>query len=203
MNLDRAFDQFLSGTTDLTGTSHGSLGTVKPVGWDFGEVAQGATNDYLINGTIAAGETLTATLSWFRDRTPFGEIDFLDQSFDNLDLELSRPVAGSPVSLISESLSRYNNTEHFEFKVPTTGSTCFASAGQKNCSTSSATSTPNIGLAGRRCRARTGDFRTPCRDAGNDFIRPWPVGQTSRDTSCSAASLSPDIFLFFVLSDGA
>ena len=121
MNLDRAFDQFLSGTTDLTGTSHGSLGTVKPVGWDFGEVAQGATNDYLINGTIAAGETLTATLSWFRDRTPFGETDFLDQSFDNLDLELWRAVAGSPVSLISESLSRYNNTEHFEFKVPTTG----------------------------------------------------------------------------------
>jgi hypothetical protein len=121
LNLDRAFDQFLSGTTDLAGIGHGALGTVKPVGWDFGEVAQGLTNDYLINGTIEAGTTLTATLSWFRDRSTFGLTDYLDESFDNLDLELWSAAAGNPVSLISESLSRYNNTEHFEFKVPNTG----------------------------------------------------------------------------------
>jgi hypothetical protein len=121
LNLDRAFDQFLGGTTDLAGTSHGMLGTVDAIGWDFGEVAQGLTNDYLMNGTISAGTTFTATLTWFRDRVAVGATDFLDNSFDNLDLELWSAFGGVPLSLISESSSRYNNTEHFEFKVPTTG----------------------------------------------------------------------------------
>jgi hypothetical protein len=121
LNLDRAFDQFLGGTTDLAGTNHGVLGTVNPIGWDFGEIVQGAANDYLINGTIAAGTTLTATLNWFRDRATVGFTDYLDGSFDNLDLELWSTLAGNPVSLISESASRYNNTEHFQFQVPATG----------------------------------------------------------------------------------
>lgn len=121
MNLDRAFDQLLSGTTDLAGTSHGMLGTVDPLGWDFGEVEQGLTNDYLINGVLPAGEQLTATLTWFRDRSPIGETDFTDNSLDNLDLELWNTAAGAPLSLISESNSVYNNTEHFQFEIPTTG----------------------------------------------------------------------------------
>jgi hypothetical protein len=121
LNLDRAFDQLLVGTTDLAGTNHGLLGTVNPIGWDFGEVAQGVTNDYLINGIIEAGTTLTATLSWFRDRVTNGATDFLDRSFDNLDLELWSAVAGNPQNLISQSASQYNNTEHFAFQVPQTG----------------------------------------------------------------------------------
>lgn len=121
MNLDRAFDQLLSGTTDLAGTSHGMLGTVKPLGWDFGEVEQGLTNDYLINGVLPAGELLTATLTWFRDRLPLGTTDFTDNSQDNLDLELWSTAAGAPLSLISESNSVYNNSEHFQFEIPTAG----------------------------------------------------------------------------------
>jgi hypothetical protein len=121
MNLDRAFDQFLSGTTDVAGTAHGSLGTVNARGWDFGEVAQGITNDYLLNGVLNAGNLFTATLTWFRDRATFGNTDFLDNSFDNLDLELWSTSGGSPLSLISESSSRYNNTEHFQFAIPTAG----------------------------------------------------------------------------------
>jgi hypothetical protein len=121
MNLGRAFGQYLSGTTDLMGTSHGSLGTVNPIGWDFGEVAQGTTNDYLINGTLQAGSPFTATLTWFRDRSTVGETQFSDNSFDDLDLELWSTSAGAPVSLVSQSSSRYNNTEHFTFNIPATG----------------------------------------------------------------------------------
>jgi hypothetical protein len=121
MNLDRAFDQFLSGTTDVAGTAHGALGTVNARGWDFGEVAQGITNDYLLNGVINAGNLFTATLTWFRDRATFGNTNFLDNSYDNLDLELWSTSGGSPLSLISESSSRYNNTEHFQFAIPTAG----------------------------------------------------------------------------------
>ena len=69
MNLHRAFDQLLGGTTDVVGLPHGLLGVVDPIGWDFGEVIEGLTNDYLIGGVLEAGSTFTSTLTWFRDRT--------------------------------------------------------------------------------------------------------------------------------------
>jgi hypothetical protein len=121
MNLGRAFGQFLSGTTDLAGTSHGALGTVNPIGWDFGEVAEGTTNDYLIDGELQGGSPFTATLTWFRDRSTVGETAYADNSFDDLDLELWSTSGGSPLGLISQSSSRYNNTEHFTFGIPATG----------------------------------------------------------------------------------
>jgi hypothetical protein len=121
LNLDRAFDQLLGGTTDVVGLPHGLLGTVDPIGWDFGEVAEGLTNDYLISGVLEAGSVFTSTLTWFRDRTILDVTNYRDASYDNLDLELWSVLGGSPLSLISESASIYNNTEHFHFSIPATG----------------------------------------------------------------------------------
>jgi hypothetical protein len=121
LNLDRAFDQLLGGTTDVVGLPHGLLGVVNPSGWDFGEVIEGLTNDYLIGGVLEAGATFTSTLTWFRDRTVMDITNFRDASYDNLDLELWSVLGGSPLSLISESSSTYNNTEHFHFSIPSTG----------------------------------------------------------------------------------
>jgi hypothetical protein len=121
MNLDRAFDQLLSGTTDVIGTLSGPMGLVNPTGWDFGQVAQNVTNDYLINTPLQAGSTFTATLNWFRDLQPTGAASYSDISFDNLDLELWSDIAGVPTNLISASNSRYNDTEHFSFAIPATG----------------------------------------------------------------------------------
>ena len=121
MNLDRAFDQLLAGTTDVAGLQRGALGTVHPVGWDFGEVVEGLTNDYLLSGMLQAGSSFTATLSWFRDRVSSGTTNFTDASYDNLDLELWNVIGGSAASLISESMSRFNNAEHFHFAIPATG----------------------------------------------------------------------------------
>jgi hypothetical protein len=121
MNLYRAFDQFLSGTTDIAGLSHGALGAVDAIGWDFGEVIQGTANDYSIEGQLNAGDSFTATLDWFRDRRTSGDTGFFDASYDNLDLELWSAVGGVANQLISESRSIYNNVEHFQFAIPTTG----------------------------------------------------------------------------------
>ncbi|HEX2475401.1 MAG TPA: S8 family serine peptidase [Lacipirellulaceae bacterium] len=121
LNLDRAFDQLLGGTTDVVGLPHGLLGAVDPIGWDFGEVAEGLTNDYLISGILEAGSIFTSTLTWFRDRTILDVTNYRDASYDNLDLELWSVLGGSPLSLISESASIYNNTEHFHFSIPATG----------------------------------------------------------------------------------
>jgi hypothetical protein len=121
MNLDRAFDQLLAGTTDVAGLAHGPLDMVQHVGWDFGEVVEGLTNDYLLGGPLQAGSAFTATLSWFRDRVSAGTTNFTDVSYDNLDLELWDVVGGSAASLIAESKSRFNNAEHFRFAIPSTG----------------------------------------------------------------------------------
>ncbi len=120
MNLDTAFDQFLGGTTDVPGTASGNLGQVEEIGWDFGQVVSGTTNDYFFNSPLLGGSTFTATLTWFRDRSVDAQNNLADLSYDDLDLELWSVVAGVPTSLISESSSTYNNTEHFSFTLPAT-----------------------------------------------------------------------------------
>jgi hypothetical protein len=121
IDLNRAFDQLLSGTTDVPGTLPGLEGAVNPTGWDFGQVGQGVTNDYVINSVLQAGSIFNATLTWYRDRQPVGDASFSDDSYDNLDLELYSAISGVPINLISASNSRYNDTEHFSFALPTTG----------------------------------------------------------------------------------
>lgn len=121
IDLNRAFDQLLSGTTDVPGTPAGLQGLVNRVGWDFGQVAEGVPNDYLINAPLLAGSNFTATLDWFRDRTAPSGATWNDISYDNLDLELWSDVAGVPTTLVSTSKSLYNDVEHFSFAIPTTG----------------------------------------------------------------------------------
>jgi hypothetical protein len=118
MNLSRAFEQLLWGTADVAGTGQGNLGVVNRSGWDFGLVAQGTDNDYLIGQILPAGSKVNATLDWFRDRNTVGTTSFTEASFDNLDLELWEAVGGVATNLIAESKSIYNNSEHFSFNLP-------------------------------------------------------------------------------------
>jgi hypothetical protein len=121
LNLEAAYDQFLTGTTDIAGTSSSNLGFVNDNGWDFGQVVSGTTNDYFFNSQLDGGSTFTATLTWFRDRRINDSNTVFDDSFDDLNLELWSVVDGTPTSLISESSSLYNESEHFSFALPATG----------------------------------------------------------------------------------
>jgi hypothetical protein len=121
MNLASAYDQFLTGTHDIAGTASGNLGFVDDLGWDFGQVTSGTTNDYFFNTELASGSNVTATLTWFRDRRMTDSNFAADDSFDDLNLELWSVVDGNPASLISESSSLYNESEHFSFALPETG----------------------------------------------------------------------------------
>jgi hypothetical protein len=67
------------------------------------------------------GSTFTATLTWFRDRRIDAANNVYDDSYDDLNLELWSVVDGAPTSLISESSSLYNSSEHFSFALPYTG----------------------------------------------------------------------------------
>jgi hypothetical protein len=121
MNLVAAYDQFLTGTTDVAGTTGGNLGLVDDIGWDFGRVASGTTNDYFFNSPLAQGSTITATLTWFRDRRINASNTVFDDSYDDLNLELWSVADGTLISLIGESASLYNESEHFSFTLPVTG----------------------------------------------------------------------------------
>jgi hypothetical protein len=121
MNLDAAYDQFLAGTTDVPGLTVGNLGLVDNVGWDLGEVASTTTNDYYFDSPLLGRSTFTATLTWFRDRRIDAANNVFDDSYDDLNLELWSVEGGTATSLISESSSLYNNSEHFSFALPSTG----------------------------------------------------------------------------------
>ncbi len=115
MNLSRAFDQYTAGTADVPGLL---AGPVLDTGWDYGRVAEGAPQDYLLLSPITAGSNLTATLDWFADANAASATY---GSFDNLDLQVWSTTAGLPQSLIAQSISPYNAAEHLSFAIPDDG----------------------------------------------------------------------------------
>jgi hypothetical protein len=124
MNLDAAFDQYLSGTTDVLGTNQGNLGMVDEIGWDYGVVVAEMTNDYFFEEDLLGGSLFTATLTWFRDRQLIrngNSFTVLDLSSDDLDLELWSWVNGDFGNLIAASISSFNSSEHFSIALPETG----------------------------------------------------------------------------------
>lgn len=127
MNLDKAFDQYLSGVTDVAGTGGGT--DLDALGWDWGTVNENQFNDYFFAEQLLGGSTFTATLNWYV-RTVFdGIVQQGDQAgtplvgddtFTNLTLELYRITdAGDVLTAISSAA--FINTEHFAFAVPETG----------------------------------------------------------------------------------
>ncbi len=121
MDLNKAYDQLLSGTKDVAGTGSGNLGAVAQVGWDYGLVHEGVNNDYYFTKPLLGGTTFTATLDWFRDRSFDNTNTAFDNSYDNLDLELWTVVNGVAGTLVAASQSLYNNSEHFYITLAQTG----------------------------------------------------------------------------------
>ena len=132
LNLTRAFNEYLGGTCDISGSGGGEITT--PVGWDFGSLGlsadQGviAHNDYPIHLTLQASGTLDVTLDWFRDLgTPvltdnidpaLQDITTADLGFANLDLEIWN---ADFTKFYAASQSLYNNVEELHFALPETG----------------------------------------------------------------------------------
>lgn len=123
LNLTQAFTQYTAGTTDVTGTSGG---TIAAVGWDYGIVNQGGNNDYLINSSLTAGSSFIATLNWFVGRTfdgtnIIGGLSASDNYFTKLRLELWNAVGGVATTEVAESSAQFINTQHFALTIPSTG----------------------------------------------------------------------------------
>lgn len=119
MNLDKAFDQYLTaGTRDVLGLANGNLGTVSAVGWDLGNVLLGGNNLYTIGDMLQGGSLFNVTLNWFRDRTynP-GGFTATDIGQADLTLQVTDLLTNT---IISTSSSLYNTAEHLSFLLPTT-----------------------------------------------------------------------------------
>ncbi len=126
INLDKSFDQYLSGTTDVPGAGGGA---VQKLGWDFGSLTgEGADNRYDITGTLHAGDVMTLTLDWFIERTLDAyTTTSIDAGTDRLaDLDLFVYLDnGSGGQLIAQSVAGRTNVEHLHFALPQTGSYYF------------------------------------------------------------------------------
>jgi hypothetical protein len=127
MNLNRAYDQFTAGTADNpTPSASFTGGVVQPVGWLMGHVNRGAPVDYDIAHQFTAGESLTATLTWFVHATLDDSAgpDLAtagDTRFDILYLEVWRILNGIPTTEVATSVADYNNVQHLSFPVPDDG----------------------------------------------------------------------------------
>jgi hypothetical protein len=122
LDLNAAYDQYLSGNTDLPGLGGG---TIHREGWDFGLVTPGSPNDYHFVDLLHGGDIFAATLTWFVDRSlDAATNEARDVSFDDLNLQVWSVQNGMLSRLIAQSDSVYNNTEELYFRLP--GDGCYA-----------------------------------------------------------------------------
>ncbi|HBS29009.1 MAG TPA: hypothetical protein DEB06_06065 [Phycisphaerales bacterium] len=118
MDLTQAFTQQTAGTTNVPGLGGGM---VQRIGWDYGNVASGAPNDYAINVPLIAGSLFTVSLNWFADATDNLNAGGSVRSVDDLQLQVFEdPAIGADIK-VAESISLYNNVEHLNFTVPRAG----------------------------------------------------------------------------------
>ncbi|MCC6510082.1 MAG: S8 family serine peptidase, partial [Pirellulaceae bacterium] len=117
MNLNRAFDQYLTaGTRDVLGLANGNLGTVSAIGWDLGNVLLGGNNLYTIGGLLEGGSLFNVSLNWFRNRT-YNLSTATDVGQADLTLEVTDLLSNT---VISRSSSLFNTAEHLSFLLPNT-----------------------------------------------------------------------------------
>lgn len=117
LNLDAAYDQYLSGTQDVAGLAGGNI---LNLGWDYGRLSSvGNYNDYVFSTDLLGGTLLDVTLTWFRNRTTnVHTYSTSDVSFANFDLEIWDSDFDT---LLATSESLYNNSELLHFSLPYSG----------------------------------------------------------------------------------
>ncbi|MCC7146518.1 MAG: S8 family serine peptidase [Phycisphaeraceae bacterium] len=120
MNLDQAFLQYTEGTHNVAGNGGGSISSI---GWDYGLASSAATNDYFITPVLAGLSKFNVTLTWFVKRSYSNKNMniFNEVNFDNLDLQVWETDGSTLTTLVAESSSQFNNTEHLSFTLPHNG----------------------------------------------------------------------------------
>ncbi|MEO2089418.1 MAG: hypothetical protein ABGY75_07965 [Gemmataceae bacterium] len=121
MNLAQALPFYAdpASTRDVSGTTITSPVNVAARGYDYAAVVRTSQNDYRLPDSPSATR-LAVTLTWLAERgiSDFQVVnptdaDFFDSRLANLNLQVYRlNAAGDFDTLVAESTSLYNNTEH-------------------------------------------------------------------------------------------
>ena len=123
MDLATTFSLQVNGQTDVIGTGTGSLGLVSRTGWDYGSAVVGGSNDYVISELLTGSSTLTASLSWLRNRFfDYATNDYADVAQANLNLSIwELDGSNAFTTLVARSESLYNTVEHLSFSLSRSG----------------------------------------------------------------------------------
>ncbi|TWT32476.1 Serine protease AprX [Posidoniimonas corsicana] len=120
LSIGGAYHQYLqAGTQDVPGTPIGVQGAIDAVGWDFGSVAHGVDNVYVLEETVQADTPVTITLAWRRERSETFLINGLVQDDAQADLDLIVRDRESG-QVVARSISGVNVVEHLSFRAPAT-----------------------------------------------------------------------------------
>ncbi|MEM9082386.1 MAG: S8 family serine peptidase [Planctomycetota bacterium] len=123
LDVANAYNQLTQGQTDLSAAT----AAIESVGWDFNSVNEFATIDYRFGGLLDAGETITATLTWFSEANwsvydNWNTFSTSAGTLQNLDLSVwSVDELGNADELIAESVSPVGSTEHLSFDIAEAG----------------------------------------------------------------------------------
>lgn len=127
MNLAQAMPFYTdtNSTRDVAGTVISSPVTVQNRGYDFAAITRTGHNDYVLPENVSAVSRFSVTLTWLANRgiSSFAALPnntdvpgadyFFDNKLANLNLQVYRLGAGGSFdTLVAESVSDYNNTEH-------------------------------------------------------------------------------------------
>jgi autotransporter-associated beta strand protein len=122
MNLDNTYRIQVEGQASVSGSSAGTLSHVQERGWDFAEARIGLNNEYVIYNPLVANTNFTTTLAWHRMRDWDSSTGLLYE-IAQADMNLSLWKLNSDYSfqtLVAESVSLYNPTEHLSLIIPET-----------------------------------------------------------------------------------
>jgi len=129
MNLNTAFTQY---TTSADITTSGGISTtgfhdlVQNIGWGYGTVLLGGSNQYQLASELFAGQQIAVTLDWLRSRAWNDALgDYNDLAQAELDLMVYQVLAGGTDQLVAESISPVSTTQELYFQLQNTGTYFF------------------------------------------------------------------------------
>ena len=125
VNLASSYTNQTHGQKGVSGSEQGNQGIVNSFGWDHGSSTIGGTNSYQLSGLFSSNTTMSATISWLRQRamnTNSSTANATDIAEANLDLKVwSMNKDGSIGNLVASSQSDYNVVEQLYFQLPNSG----------------------------------------------------------------------------------
>jgi len=125
MNLGTAFTQYTTSAcvTTYQGISWTGLNLqVANVGWAYGTVLLGGSNNYTFANQLFAGQQIAVTSDWFRSQNwNSATNDYVDVAQAELDLMIYQVLSGGSDILVAESISPVSTTQELYFQVPSTG----------------------------------------------------------------------------------